>query len=240
MVDQIPGLHSGTQKMPGFYIADNHKFELTGYFKLPGFRVSDVRFQAKSFHIDGKRVFGAPVRVWHSFPHFYGNMHCSHLKCMTEIIESGKKTKKRSTRVDLTPMVDLGFLLITFFIFTTAMSKPTGMKFFLPKSVPDKLSQPTPASGVLTLLLAADKRIFYYEGADPRQLRLVEANGIRRLILDKKKRTSAEKFMVIIKPGKDSNFKTLVNVMDEMTINEVRHYAMVDPEPTESSLMNKN
>jgi biopolymer transport protein ExbD len=159
---------------------------------------------------------------------------------MAEIISSGNKSGKLSTRVDLTPMVDLGFLLITFFIFTTAMSKPTGLKIFLPKSVPDKLRQPTPASGALTLLLAANNRIYYYEGNDPRQMRTSEANTIRQVILDKKKRTNPEKFMVIIKPGKDSNFEALVNVIDEMTIDNVKRYAMVDLYPAEYNQMQQN
>jgi biopolymer transport protein ExbD len=159
---------------------------------------------------------------------------------MAEIIGSGNKSGKLSTRVDLTPMVDLGFLLITFFIFTTAMSKPTGLKIFLPKSVPDTLRQVTPASGALTLLLAANKRIFYYEGNDPRQMHLVEAKVIRQVILDKKKRTESEKFMVIIKPGKDSNFEALINVIDEMTIDNVKRYAMVDLDPAEYSQLQQN
>jgi biopolymer transport protein ExbD len=159
---------------------------------------------------------------------------------MAEIIGSGNKSGKLSTRVDLTPMVDLGFLLITFFIFTTALSKPTGLKIFLPKSVPDSLRQLIPASGALTLLLTANKRIFYYEGYDLGQMHPVGANAIRQIILDKKKRTTAEKFMVIIKPGKDSNFESLVNVIDEMTIDNVKRYAMVDPDPSEYSQMQKN
>ena len=159
---------------------------------------------------------------------------------MAEIIESGKKSGKRLTRVDLTPMVDLGFLLITFFIFTTTMTKPTGLKFFLPKTVPDKERMNTAVSGVLTLLLAGDKRLYYYEGDDPKKMHPVEVNSVREVILDKKKRTNPKNFMVIIKPGKESNFQTLVNVMDEMTINDVKHYAMVDPEPAESNLMQQN
>jgi biopolymer transport protein ExbD len=156
---------------------------------------------------------------------------------MAEIIESGKKSGKRSTRVDLTPMVDLGFLLITFFIFTTAMTKPTGLKLFLPKSVPDEERMKTPASGLLTILLGADKQIYYYEGADPYKMRLIGPNEIRNLVIDKKKRTSAEKFMIVIKPGKDSKFQTLIKIMDEMTINQVKRYAMVDVEPVENSIM---
>jgi biopolymer transport protein ExbD len=156
---------------------------------------------------------------------------------MAEIIESRKKSGKRSTRVDLTPMVDLGFLLITFFIFTTAMSKPTGLKFFLPKSVPDMERMKIPVSGVLTILLAADKRIYYYEGSDPRSMSFAGENEIRKLILDKKRRTSSEKFVVIIKPGRDSNFQELVHIMDEMTIDGVKHYAMVDLDPVEYSIM---
>jgi biopolymer transport protein ExbD len=168
---------------------------------------------------------------------FYGILSSWHLSVMAEIIESGKKSCKRSTRVDLTPMVDLGFLLITFFIFTTAMSKPTGLKIFLPIPVPDNERVKTPESGALTILIAGENKIYYYEGADPHQLQLTDLSKIRSLIMDKKKRTDPEKFMVIIKPGKDSDFKTLIHIMDEMTINEVKRYAMVDIDPVENNLL---
>ena len=112
---------------------------------------------------------------------------------MAEMIESGKKSRKRSTRVDLTPMVDLGFLLITFFIFTTAMSKPTGLKMILPKPVPDNKKMKTPESGALTILLVGEKKIYYYEGGDPSLIQSTDPGKIRSVIMDKKKRTDPEK-----------------------------------------------
>ena len=156
---------------------------------------------------------------------------------MAEIIESRNRSGKRSTRVDLTPMVDLGFLLITFFIFTTAMSKPTALKIFLPTPAPEIKRMKTPESGALTILLAFDNRAYYYEGADPSQMQVTDLHAIRNIITDKKKRTNPEKLMVIIKPGRTSNFHALVHTLDEMTINDIKHYAMVDVEPVEESFM---
>ena len=76
-----------------------------------------------------------------------------------------KKGKKLSTRVDLTPMVDLGFLLITFFIFTTTMSQPTAMRLFLPKDVENPEEQnKVKNSAVITLMLGKNDVIYYYEG----------------------------------------------------------------------------
>ena len=156
---------------------------------------------------------------------------------MAEIMESRQKKSKRSTRVDLTPMVDLGFLLITFFIFTTAMSKPTGLKIYLPQTVPNNLRMNTSVSGALTILLASGGQIYYYEGADPRLMQTVTENGIREVILMKKKSTDPKKLMVIIKPGRDSDFHALIKILDEMSISAITHYAMVDMDPVEYSFV---
>src|SRR5579875_2231614 len=76
-----------------------------------------------------------------------------------------KKGKKLSTRVDMTPMVDLGFLLITFFIFTTTISQPTTLKLNLPQDTKNPEEQTkTKASGALTIMLGKDNNVFYYEG----------------------------------------------------------------------------
>ena len=143
-----------------------------------------------------------------------------------------KKAKKLSTRVDLTPMVDLGFLLITFFIFTTTMSQPTAMRLFLPKDTEKPEDQnKIKASGALSLMLAKDNSIFYYEGElapDGSNFKSTNFAGIRDVIINKKKSTNPDDFVVVIKPTPDATYKNTVDILDEMTINEVKRYALVD------------
>jgi len=145
-----------------------------------------------------------------------------------------KKSKKLSTRVDLTPMVDLGFLLITFFIFTTTMSQPTAMKLFLPKDTqkPEEQNK-LKESAALTIMPGKANQVYYYEGLDPSKIQASNFKGIRDVILDKKRRTDPKDFMVIIKPTQDATYKNTVDLLDEMTIDEVKRYALVDITPDE-------
>ena len=154
-----------------------------------------------------------------------------------------KKPKKLSTRVDLTPMVDLGFLLITFFVFTTTMSKATAMNMNEPKDDPDNQLK-VKNSGVMTVLLGKSDQVYYYmgeltpEGAST-QFKSTTFKDIRQVILDKKNATPIGDLMYIIKSDKDATFKNAIDILDEMAINAVPpgHYAEVDMSPTEASLI---
>ncbi len=151
-----------------------------------------------------------------------------------------KKGKKLSTRVDLTPMVDLGFLLITFFIFTTSMSQPTAFKLNLPADVknPDQQNKLNENSA-LTILLGKDNNVFYYTGlldATGKNFKSSNFKDIRQVIMDKKNSTDTS-FMVVIKPNDQSTYKNVVNILDEMSINLVGRYALVDISQPEDQLI---
>ena len=176
-----------------------------------------------------------------------------------------KKAKKLSTRVDMTPMVDLGFLLITFFIFTATMSSQKAMDLRMPKDVTDPKKQTeAKESGALTIMLGKDNQVYYYEGKlkeDGSNFKQATFKGIRDIIINKRKEVMSRHvhdldspesvckemqerakksedpdwkdacldrdFVVIIKPDKDATYKNTVDILDEMTINQVKTYAMV-------------
>ena len=152
-----------------------------------------------------------------------------------------KKGKKMSTRVDLTPMVDLGFLLITFFVFTTTLSQPTAMKLNLPKDTDDPEEQnKAKESGALTLMLSKDRTVYYYEGilkTDGSNFKTTNFQGLRQVILDKKRSTNPSDLVIVIKPDPQSTLRDMVDVLDEMTINVIKVYAMVDIAGSEQQLI---
>lgn len=142
-----------------------------------------------------------------------------------------KKPKRKATTVDLTPMVDLGFLLITFFIFTTTISQPTTMRLVLPDDKDLLHTTAIKESGALTFLLSKNNSVYYYEGklnTNGSNIYSSTIKEIRNVIIKKKRNTLPDNFFVTIKPGKNCVYKDIVNMLDEMTINDIKRYALVD------------
>jgi biopolymer transport protein ExbD len=180
-----------------------------------------------------------------------------------------KKAKKLSTRVDMTPMVDLGFLLITFFIFTATMSTPNTTKLNMPKKEEDKTKEmEVVKSGLLTILLGKDN-VYYYEGElQPDGSNFMTSSfptpqnpGIRKVIQDKRAQVIAahthneackkiwndnngdqnscldRDLVVVIKPDINAKYGRAVDILDEMNINGVQRYALIEIAPQEQTVL---
>jgi len=164
----------------------------------------------------------------------------------------GTSGKKLSTRVDLTPMVDLGFLLITFFMLTTTLQKPKTMNLYLPKKVQDMDQQmKIQDKQALTVLLGKNNQIFYYEGLKPtlvatdlKETSFANKGGIRDELIDKYVRVirdtgGQDSLVVIIKPSIQSTYQDMVAILDEMNIDGIKKYALTDISPVEADLVSK-
>jgi biopolymer transport protein ExbD len=155
-----------------------------------------------------------------------------------------KKLVKKTTRVDLTPMVDLGFLLITFFVFTSAISKPQVMNMMVPNDH-DSTHDAIPQSAALTVVLGANNTVFYYEGSDANpayRQTTYAADGLRKVLDDKRRKVMAvmgeNKMILIIKPSDRSTFKNLVNVIDESAICTIKRYYIDAPDEADRKMIN--
>lgn len=159
------------------------------------------------------------------------------------------RSKKSNPGVDLTAMVDLAFLLITFFILTTTLSKPQSMNLSLPDNdKPDVTETPpeVPAWRTLTVVLGKNDKLVYYigltdkpyteDGIDGKpKLENYGGKGIRKAILAHNKYVmehvndpEKEGLTVLIKASKSANYKNVVDILDEMAIIKPRSYSIVD------------
>lgn len=157
------------------------------------------------------------------------------------------RSKKLASKVDLTAMVDLAFLLITFFMLTTSLSKANGMKLVMPdqKGLPTKIDE----NRTMTILIG-DDNAQYYMGKlnDETKLQTLKTGELRSELATRKKEVLAysatkgtpdQGLIVLIKPAKKSNYGNLVDVLDEMGISNVPHYAIVDITEKETALLEK-
>lgn len=168
---------------------------------------------------------------------------------------SGKvRSKKSNSKVDLTAMVDLAFLLITFFMLTTTLSKPQSMPLALPDKEDDPLKDKpikVDENRTMTILLGENNKLVYYVGflsnpIEPPKETTYGKDGIRKDLLKRKKIVldytgSKDKgVIVIIKPSKKSNYRNFVDILDEMAIVNAQTYAVVnDFDSEETKLIEK-
>ncbi len=142
------------------------------------------------------------------------------------------RSKRMNLKVDLTAMVDLAFLLITFFMLTTTLAKPNMMNIAMP--VGDDTGG-AKKSQTLTLCIGSGNQLFWYTGTNEKPEKFAKTNfnksGIRDLLIARSKEVlenTGHNLMVLIKPSDRSQYKDLVNVIDELNITQVPSYAIVD------------
>ena len=155
------------------------------------------------------------------------------------------RKKRHNLKIDMTPMVDLGFLLIAFFVITAEMSKPAVTNLYMPRDGdPSKLAR----SNALTVLLSGGNKIFYYHGDWETAIANNEIsktdfsiNGIRNVIGKKQLELDHESndLMILFKADKDASYQNLIDIIDEMIINDVRKYVLLNLTPAEKVFLEK-
>jgi len=178
---------------------------------------------------------------------------------MTEIPATGnsrpgagvRRIKRHNIQTDMTPMVDLGFLLIAFFVMTAELSKSSVVNLNMPKDGPPmKLGN----SNALTILLDDNDRVYYYHGnweeasatGGVFKTNFSVSNGLGKVIRekqqwldanDKKERRSG--LMLLIKAGKGASYENVIDALDETMINIVKKYTILSVDPEETKWMKK-
>lgn len=163
-----------------------------------------------------------------------------------------RRSKKASTRVDLTAMVDLGFLLITFFILATTFNKPKTMEVNKPAKDDDEKKEEPPIkmSKTVNFMLGNNNMVYWYVSPDAidagTQIEMdsvdYSVNGLRRIIKKRQSEVAAQwgnkdELFVMIKPLPGSKLKNTVDILDEMTINDVKRYAILEANDPIDSLV---
>lgn len=172
--------------------------------------------------------------------------------------DSGKKggkvrSKKEGGRVDLTAMVDLAFLLITFFMLTTSLNKPQAMDVNMPDKNKD-MNEQNPDIDIadnrsITLLLGSDNKIAWYYGQlekpiTPPAVVDYSEDGIRRVVLEKIAQVpqvaGGKDLIVVIRPSDRSIQRNLVDILDEMKITDVKRFTISRIKPEEVAVLEEN
>jgi len=152
----------------------------------------------------------------------------------------GKKARQpKSMRVDLTAMVDLAFLLVTFFMLTTTLSKPKAMDLAMPDDGPT--TGEVSDRRTVTLCLGKNNQLVMYKGlSQSPQILGYGKNSLRKALMKAKseiKANTGKEAIVLVKPSDHSIYGNLVDALDELNITKTDIYAVVDITPKDVDML---
>lgn len=158
---------------------------------------------------------------------------------MAEIQEKdsggGKKkgAKKAAVHLDMTPMVDLAFLLLTFFMLTTTFGKPQTMEINMPvkEDIPPEEQIELKASNAFTIILGEDDELYYYYGLVDDKPTVESSDysseGIRKELVSSRIKSNP-KMTVLVKAMDKARYKNMVDILDELKITDTKKFALVE------------
>lgn len=147
----------------------------------------------------------------------------------------GKKKKKRRVgiRIDMTPLVDIAFLLLTFFMLTSVFSRPQTMELNLPPD--DKTTVEVAESNLLTIRLAPDNAVYWSIGAEvPSKMAFTE---LRAMLVERSR--ANPKLITLVKVDRDGTYKQMVDVMDELNLANVTRFSLAPMTDADKKLIAK-
>jgi biopolymer transport protein ExbD len=149
--------------------------------------------------------------------------------------EKGKKKKKKraGVRIDMTPMVDVAMLLLTFFMLTTVFNKPQTMELNLP---PDsKVQVEVAATTLLTVRVAPNMEIYWNMGNEPTALKKITIKELRPLL--KEKLRNIPKLITLVQIDRDAKYNDMVDIIDELNLAEITRFSIAPLKDTDKKLI---
>jgi biopolymer transport protein ExbD len=146
----------------------------------------------------------------------------------------GKKKKKRAgIRIDMTPMVDVALLMLTFFMLTTVFSKPQTMELNLP---PDKEVQvEVAATTLLTVRVAPDMQIYWNMGNEPAALKKIAFKDLRPLLVEKLR--NIPKLITLVQIDREAKYNDMVDIIDELNLAKITRFSIAPLKDTDKKLI---
>jgi len=145
---------------------------------------------------------------------------------------SKKKKRRIGVRIDMTPMVDIAFLLLTFFMLTTTMNKPQAMEINLP---PGEAKVDVPSSNLLTLRVSENGSIYWNIGTDkPEKVSSIELKKVL-----KEKNSANPKLITLIKVDRKGKYIMMVNIMDELNVADITRFSLAPFDDKDKQLIEK-